>query len=647
MRPLSFVLRVASRESPFVLGKEVIWRIRKQWRQARFVPLARNGHCPVHFRFLPNLAVDSIWAGERNRANILAIADLLCDGKFPLLSYGTLDLGRSPQWNLDFLSHKDWPMIPADQLAMVRFDGSDVKAPWELSRLQFLPILARAYRLTQEERYRAAARNIALDWIERNPTGMGVNWTIAMEAALRALSLLFLVQGLWPMRPDEQSWLERVTRSLWDHFSFVEAHLEFSHLVRGNHYFSNLVGLLGLALCLDGEGMAGRRGLYARRVEREIQHQVREDGGDFEASTSYHVLVTQLCTTAFVMMRSAGVQPSAEFSSRLRRMYRWLHIVADDGGRLPHLGDGDDGRVEWLPSDLEQMLRLAPAQRDSLRVADVLNLETALWPNDAAGENQPGVSTARGQTKPAAPDVEILAESGIAVVRHAGALIHFFNVPNGIHGRGSHTHNDKLSVGVRIGGEELLCDSGTGSYTRDLVRRNRMRSTAAHNTILVDRLEQNSISQSPRSVFALGNEARVGPIAFQNSPAGCRLKASHFGYERTGVVHTRTLCWGTGSEVTVEDEVAGQGEHSVEANFVLGAAWKVDSIDREDAETVYRLAGPCRAEISFWAQVPLEVNREVAQISRLFGHYRGVDKLSVRLVCTLPVTIRTILRWES
>jgi hypothetical protein len=125
------------------------------------------------------------------------------------------------------------------------------------------------------------------------------------------------------------------------------------------------------------------------------------------------------------------------------------------------------------------------------------------------------------------------------------------------------------------------------------------------------------------------------------------LKASHFAYERVGIVHTRTLCWGAGSELIIEDELTGRDEHSVEANFVLGTAWKADSIDQGNGETVCRLAGPHRAEISFSAQVPLEVNREVGQISRLFGCYREADKLSVRLVCTLPVIIRTILRWED
>ena len=653
MRPLSFVLRVASRESPLVLGQEFIWRIRKKWRRARFAPLPSNGRCPVRFRLLPGLGLDSLRLSEQNRAGILGVANLLCEGRFPLLSYGTIALGRSPRWNLDFVSGKDWPMIPADRLTIVRFDGSDVKVPWELSRLQFLPILGCAYRLRQEERYRDAARAITLDWIDRNPTGTGVNWTIAMEAALRALSLLFLVQHLWPMRPDEQGWLDRVTRSLWDHLLFIEAHLEFSHLVRGNHYFSNLVGLLGLALFLDGEGMEERRSLYARQVEREIRHQVREDGGDFEASAGYHVLVIQMCTTALLMMRAAGMQPASSFESRLRQMYRWLRIVADDRGRLPHFGDCDDGRVQWLPSDLGQMLNFPLVQRDSLFVTDLLSVEAMLWPADsgscADGEGQEPnrVSPAGWQWKQETSKVDLLPESGIAVVRHAGAQIHFFNMPNGIHGKGSHTHNDKLSVCVRLGGEEWLCDSGTGSYTRDLQRRNSMRSTAAHNTVRVDRLEQNSISSSAQGVFALGNEAGVGPITLETSPQHCRLKASHFGYKRAGIVHTRVLTWSRGSELTIEDEVAGQGRHSVQANFLLGPAWRVDSVHRQDAETVCRLAGPRRAEICFSALVPLEVNREVVQVSRLFGCYLDIVMLSVRLDCMLPVTVRTILRWES
>jgi hypothetical protein len=334
-------------------------------------------------------------------------------------------------------------------------------------------------------------------------------------------------------------------------------------------------------------------------------------------------------------------------------MYRWLRIVADDQGRLPHSGDCDDGRVQWLPGDLDQMLNVPLVQRDSLSIKDLLGVGAMLWPaqsgscDDGEGPEPNRVSPVGRQWEQEASKVDLLPESGIAVVRHAGAQIHFFNMPNGIHGKGSHTHNDKLSVCVRLGGEEWLCDSGTGSYTRNLERRNRMRSTAAHNTVMVDRLEQNSISSSAQSCFALGNEAGVGPITLDTSTPHCRLKASHFGYKRAGIVHSRVLSWGRENELTIEDEVAGQGEHSVQASFLLGPAWRVDSVHQQDAQTVCRLAGPRRAEICLSAPVPLEVNREVAQVSRLFGCYLDVVVLSVRLTCTLPVTVRTLLRWES
>jgi len=50
--------------------------------------------------------------------------------------------------------------------------------------------------------------------------------------------------------------------------------------------------------------MAARRREYRHRIEVEMTRQVYEDGGDYEASTGYQVLVTQLFTTALLLMRS-------------------------------------------------------------------------------------------------------------------------------------------------------------------------------------------------------------------------------------------------------------------------------------------------------------------------------------------------------
>ena len=95
-----------------------------------------------------------------------------------------------------------------------------------------------------------------------------------------------------------------MTTSLWQHLLFIEAHSEFSFLVRSNHYLSNIVGLTTLSAYLDGPyGAAVER--YARAVQREILIQTYPDGGDFEASTGYHVLVAQMFLHSLVVQQRA------------------------------------------------------------------------------------------------------------------------------------------------------------------------------------------------------------------------------------------------------------------------------------------------------------------------------------------------------
>jgi len=42
--------------------------------------------------------------------------------------------------------------------------------------------LGKAHVITGEERYRAMAKNLLSHWIRENPVGIGVNWSLAMEA---------------------------------------------------------------------------------------------------------------------------------------------------------------------------------------------------------------------------------------------------------------------------------------------------------------------------------------------------------------------------------------------------------------------------------------------------------------------------------
>lgn len=638
--------------------REAVWRTRKGWHQKRLLSQIERAHCPVQFRNLPYFAPGAPALSNAGGLLITKYADDIGSGRFPFLGYGTQHLGYEPQWNVDFISGYEWLPAYKNGYLTATPAGSDIKVPWELSRLQFLPVLGKAYRITKDEHYRADAKRLTSAWIMKNPVGVGVNWSIAMEAALRAMSLCFLLNLLSPIRTEEQNWLGVVTRCLWHHLLYIEAHLEFSHLIRSNHYLSNLIGLYCLSEFLDGSGMSARRNLYRQKVESEILRQTYEDGGDYEASTGYHVLVTQMFTSALLLMRAANVTPQPSFLERLQRMYSVIEHLASPGGQLPHVGDCDDGRVELLTDDLEQMLEFPVEQRNSLRVSNLLgfgkclfggsqgSLEDASW--HALGDPGDNVVSSAATAEPRKSDIIVLPQSGMSVARAERAEVLFFAIPNGVCGKGSHNHNDKLSFVLRLDGEEVLCDSGTCTYTRDVKMRNRFRATSAHNTVMVDEQEQNIIDTSRTGLFSTGSEAEVHRIEDWSQNGEVFLRASHSGYERFGVTHIRTIRLSERKPVAVvEDQLGGSAAHRFEINFQLASGWKVSSVDKLPSEIRARVSGPRELEIRFQGAGNIQGQEEASLVSMTYGRSTTSSRLRFWGEATFPATLITTFSWEA
>ena len=648
-------IRVLKRESPLLVAREVLWRARRELSKRRVLGrLEHPGH--VELRNVSYYNPD-LWAlGEHSRELIVAFADEIRAGRYPFLGYGTVELGTRPKWNFDFVSGTEWPYVRCECSECIRHDGSDVKVPYELSRLQFLPVLGKAHVLTGDDAYRRAVKDLLSHWIQSNPVSVGVNWTIAMEAALRAMSICFLLNLLSPIRREEEPWLANVTRSLAQHLLYIEANIEFSHLLTSNHYLSDVLGLYCISTFLDGEGMAARRSEYRRRIEAEMAQQVFEDGGDYEASTGYQVLVTQLFTTALLLMRAErGVPAGPAFVERLRMMFRFLSTVASASGEIPQVGDCDDGRTELLVDDLKQMISCPLAKRNSLRVPHLLGLGQRLF-GEGAG---PGADAAwygltdtartpysKPTLNPGSPcPIKVLPKSGIGVLKHGSADLLFFAIPNGIFGKGSHTHNDKLSFVLRVGGQEILCDSGTGCYTRDIGTRNRFRSTAAHNTLLIDGAEQNRINTGPLGLFILGKEAAVSQIQQGREARGYFVRASHTGYRSLGVTHTRTIRALNGERAfLIEDQLDGDGVHDFELNLQL-APNRTAELAPAEKGILCRIVGDRRIQLAVVGPTGLQGAVQPSLISSVYGV--TVPAMRVRLWgrAAVPLCITTRISW--
>jgi hypothetical protein len=637
------------REKPVAaLVGEATWRGIKTIRQWRLRNASEGGDCPVRFRPIGYYHCQRELVPEQSRQSILGYADAILSGHYPLMGYGSPSLGVNPDWHCDWVSGKRWPLEASRNLLIVRHDGSDVKVPWELSRLQFAPVVAKAHLLTGDNKYRTALQSLLTDWIVRNPLEMGVNWTIAMEAALRGISLCLTMDLLSPFTSEERPWLDLLTRSLWQHLRFIEAHSEFSYMLRSNHYLSNIVGLTTLSAYLHGPGMSHRLEKYVRAVNREIQCQTYPDGGDCEASTGYHVLVAQMFLHSFLVQQRCGRAIDREFETRLGLMFRWISVLADNEGKLPHIGDCDNGRVELLLDDISQSA-LPSCARHSLRVGGLSGLASYLLKLPFGGDRADAVwfghvggSTVRSQDKP----ISLMRDSGVAIARSREAVAVFCAMPNGLGGKGSHTHCDKLSVIFRLGADEVFCDSGSPGYTRSPELRNLYRSTKAHNTLVVDEANQNIIPADHRSLFQCGNEAVVSAIEVPaNGEKTIWLRASHGGYSRFDIEHQRTVHLNE-TVLLLIDELSGTGEHTLDLRFLLGPEWHVSSETSTGQAVSCVIDGSRHLTLRCEAESSLTLKVLPAEISREYGSYLPASCIQIQTVASLPASVQTRVRWE-
>ena len=249
---------------------------------------------------------------------LIAEADEVMNGRVDILGSGPTLIGPAVDWHRDFKSGYRWPELFFMDIEVTRLeDESDAKVPWDLSRSHHLLTLARAARLTGQERYAYEVERQLSSWLAANPPGVGINWVQPMEIALRAVNWVWILRTLEPDFPIPESLRNQILASLQAHARHVSLTLEGTPYLRSNHYLSDVLGLLVLGAVLAEDARAPRWVSYARRAfEREIQTQVLKDGMSFEASTGYHGLALEIFLLAWLTAAWSGVRLSPHTKRR-------------------------------------------------------------------------------------------------------------------------------------------------------------------------------------------------------------------------------------------------------------------------------------------------------------------------------------------
>jgi hypothetical protein len=533
----------------------------------RAAPLGADGLGRLlHERFLfgPQDRVDLVAAlTAAQRDACVGTARRLCEQNVALLGrYHRLAPG-AVRWCSDPETGATWPNAALDE-GDLGGSPADVKYVWELNRHQFLAPLGRAYWLSADERYVERAAALIDDWIEANPAGVGVNWASALEVGLRAIAWLWTLPHVIAWPGASQHFLARWLGSVADHYHFLCRNLSV-YTDPTNHLIGEAAALWMLSTCLPmlpGSERQARRALAI--LAHEAGRQVAPDGINREQAFGYQRFVLELLLQVVALLRRRRQPIPPILAQRVVATLDACAALVDADGALPPVGDGDDGRaipfVEPAPASAAHLLGAGAVlfgRPDWKALVPRLD-ELAVWLLGAAAPR----SFADLAVRPVVAASRIFAEGGYCVFKAAGEqgeLRLLFDVgalglwPNAAHG-----HADALSVVVSVGGTRLLDDAGTGTY-HDARVRDTLRSTAAHNTVGVDGLDQ----ADPFDAFKWINPPTVRVHGQHVGVHFDYAMASHTGYARLRqpIRHTRAVlfvrpeCW------LIVDRVEGSGEH--------------------------------------------------------------------------------------
>jgi hypothetical protein len=520
-------------------------------------------------------------------------ADRILSGVFDVFSLHGVQLGFPPRWNVDPRTGTEAPLVFGKELnyrdpTLV----GDVKYLWEPNRHLELVTLAQAWHLTRDERYAVGCRTMLESWFADCPYPRGVNWCVSLEHAVRLVNwsfAWFLLGGdAAPVfaGPAGQAFRARWLESIYRHCHFIPRHWS-RHSSANNHLLGEATGLLVGALTWPlWPESAEWAGQARAELEREALAQTFADGVNKEQAIWYHHAVADMMLVAGLVARANGRDFGKEYWGRLEVMLEFIASVMDVGGNVPMIGDADEG----------VLVRLAPAgggavdasggagvgfgqagtgvfrsllatgavlfNRPALRAKSVRFDDKSRW---LLGDEAASVYAHIDASK-AFPVRRAFPEGGyfilgedfetpreVRLVADAGPL--------GYLAIAAHGHADALAFTLSVAGKPLLIDPGTFSYSAQPWRRY-FRSTAAHNTVVVDDKDQSEYGGN----FLWLNHANAVVETFRASGDEQTLAAHHDGYRRLSdpVRHRRTWRYTAGmASLAITDELVCSGTHSV------------------------------------------------------------------------------------
>ncbi|HEY7096452.1 MAG TPA: alginate lyase family protein [Terriglobales bacterium] len=496
----------------------------------------------------------------QEKQDIVVRANRICEHRFDLLGFDTLDFGAQIDWHLDPVHEKRAPREIFHKVPFLDFEQcGDVKIPWELNRHQHFVTLAKAYRITGDEKFATEVFAQWKHWHRENPYAVGLNWASSLEIAFRSLSWFWAYYLLAGSPNTPAGFDAEFLRAQALNGRHIERYLS-TYFSPNTHLVGEAVALFFLGTLLPQLKDAKRwQTMGWRIVLAEAGNQIRDDGMHFEQSTYYHVYALDFFLHAAVLASLNEISIPPELEATIQKMLDALALLGQRGN-VPRFGDDDGGRVfDGSRNRAEHLLDPLATGAVLFGRGDYKALSAGLREENIWLLGMQGVAEFEQlEYKPVERKSAALASSGLHIMEAVNARLVIDAGPHGS-GSGGHGHADALSLSISDHQGPLLIDPGTLEYVGPGIGRNQHRGTPAHNTVAVDDKDQ-ADATGPFSWSSLPSVEAEKWISGENFDL---FVGSHDGYRRleNPVVHRRYV-FGLKSEFfLVRDVLAGEGQH--------------------------------------------------------------------------------------
>ena len=480
-------------------------------------------------------------------------------------------------WHLDIITGYVYALDWHEDVPVACIPGVDAKTPSDFSRGHNLLTLACAYSLTKNKTYKKEAMAQLCDWLSVHPAYYGPGWRCGMNVAVRVANMVCATAllDLDLSDADDAEYLYLLKQSLVEHSRFIAMTLELWK--EHNHVTSELACMTMLNALFSDEVSDdpvtlenfGYERIAWYTLNKQADHQIWDDGFNFENSVSYHAYVIEMflyptmhaariygCKTAkdvreFLTQR---FHYSPEVFEKIRSMARVLKLITQPDGTIPYIGDADLGRfVEW-----EHRKKSCADMRFLSCVCAVLFDDATLLPVCVRDEDFISAYAFFDDAKILkplpSPTSKALTDVGLTILSRDNFHCVFKAGSTTNHADCGHTNNDSLAITLCVDDKYIVVDPGTYTYTGDMTWRAKLRSINAHSTVVVDGEETNRVV----SLYGFGGcdtETKTELVSYDETFDKITCTGKHNGFLRlVDLIHTyRTLTY-TDHLLTIKDQ---------------------------------------------------------------------------------------------